>query len=127
MPLEALIRLAGSEESLTPARIVDLSGEGATLINPERRFRKGEDVQIIFETSGSTASSGSIASSDSIGAKPGSIASSDSIGTEYLIVTEIVRLSKDGDIMHLSFGPLNESTRDRIISFVLNQRKKKMH
>jgi hypothetical protein len=29
--------------------------------------------------------------------------------------------------MHLSFGPLNESTRDRIISFVLNQRKKKMH
>jgi hypothetical protein len=114
MPLEALIRLAGSEESLTPARIVDLSGGGATLINPERRFRKGEDVQIIFETSGSTASSGSIASSDSI-------------GTEYLIVTEIVRLSKDGDIMHLSFGPLNESTRDRIISFVLNQRKKKMH
>ena len=108
MPLEALIRLAGSEESLTPARIVDLSGGGATLINPERRFRKGEDVQIIFETSGS-------------------IASSDSIGTEYSIVTEIVRLSKDGDIMHLSFGPLNESTRDRIISFVLNQRKKKMH
>jgi c-di-GMP-binding flagellar brake protein YcgR len=99
--LEALIRLAGSEESLTPTPIVDLSGGGATLINPDRRFREGDDVQIVFETA--------------------------EIGTKYSIVGEIIRLSKDGGVIHLSFGPLNESTRDRLISFVLNQRKKKMH
>ncbi len=118
--MEALIRLAGSEESLTPTRIVDISGGGATLINPERRFRIAEDVQIVFKTQGRTASGGRTASS-------GSTASSDRTGTEYSIVAEIARLSKDDDIMHLTFGPLNESTRDRIISFVLNQRKKKMH
>ena len=112
--MEAFIRLAGSEESMTPTRIVDIGGGGATVINPERRFRRAEHVQIVFETPGKTVSSSSTASSGRT-------------GTEYSIVAEIVHLSKDDDIMHLTFGPLNESTRDRIISFVLNQRKKKMH
>ncbi len=117
IPMAAFVRLAGSEEPMTPTRFMDISGGGAALINPQRRFRTGEDVQIDFETP-ATPQSASV-DRNSVVVTPG--------GTEYSIVAEIVRLSRDGDVMHLVFGPLNESTRDRIVSFVLNLRRKKMH
>jgi len=93
--LDGLIRLAGSEEEPAPTRIVDLSGGGAALTNPERRYRNSEDVQITFHTSK---------------------------GGEYSIVGEVRRVSEDGDLLHVVFGPLAESTRDSLISFVLSQR-----
>jgi len=100
MDLEARIRLAGSDEQPTPTRIVDLSGGGATAANPELRFRKGDDVQVVFRTDA---------------------------GGEHSIVGEVVRLSDDAALIHVLFGPLADSPRDRLISFVLNQRNEKLN
>ncbi|HUV06631.1 MAG TPA: PilZ domain-containing protein, partial [Spirochaetia bacterium] len=95
--LPCFVRLAGSEEKPAPTRFDDLSGGGASIKNPDPKYRKGDDVEIQFQTSEDT---------------------------RYRIVSEIVRVSDEGDVLHLEFGPMNESGRDRLISFILNQRKK---
>jgi c-di-GMP-binding flagellar brake protein YcgR len=100
LKMGTLVRLAGSEEIPTPSYMSDLSGGGATANNPDRRFKIGDDVQIMFEIPGDQ---------------------------KYSIIGEVLRLSDERETMHIAFGPINESTRDRLISFVLNQKKKKMN
>jgi hypothetical protein len=91
------VRVAGSEEKPTQYRFLDLGGGGASIVNPELRFRPGDDIEITFTP-----------------------------GTEEPIelVGEVVRLSEAGKVMHVAFGPIREAMRDRIIGYILNAGKK---
>ena len=46
--------------------------------------------------------------------------------TEYKLVAEVRRLSHGGRLIHAVFGPMGDATRDRLISFVLSQRRRKI-
>lgn len=87
------VRVAGSEEKPASYRFVDIGGGGASISNPDLRFRPGDDIEITFEPPG---------------------------GESMELVGEVVRLSEAGKVMHVAFGPLREATRDRIIGYVLN-------
>lgn len=95
--MPVMVRVAGSEEKKTAYRFLDLGGGGASIVNPDLRFRPGDDIEITF-----------------------------SPGTEEPIelIGEVVRLSDAGKTMHVSFGPMREAMRDRIIGFILNVGKK---
>ncbi len=94
--MPARIGVAGSPDALTPAVLLDLSGGGASLENPELRFNEGDDVQILFRTHD---------------------------GVEYRLVAEVRRLSHGGRVLHVIFGPMNETIRDRLIALVLSLRR----
>lgn len=97
MAIPVQVRVAGSEEKPTQYRFLDLGGGGASIINPDLRFRPGDDIEIAFTP-----------------------------GTEGPIelVGEVVRLSDAGKVMHVAFGPIREAMRDRIIGYILNSGKK---
>jgi hypothetical protein len=96
MPVQ--VRVAGSEEKPAQHKFLDLGGGGASITNPDLRFRPGDDIEITF--------------------KP---------GTEepFELVGEVIRLSDAGKVMHVSFGPIREAMRDRIIGYILNIGKEK--
>ncbi len=87
-----LIRVAGSEEKPVKTIFVDLGGGGASVINPNKRFKLKDDVELIFYVSREERVS---------------------------VIGEVIRVSKNGDIIHLAFGPIRDSTRDKIIGYVL--------
>ena len=95
--LPAFVSVAGSAEQPTPSRLLDISGGGAAAENPGLRFNRGDDVQIIFRTEDDA---------------------------EYKLIGEVRRLSRGGQVMHMVFGPLGDTTRDRLIAFALRQRDK---
>lgn len=94
--MAARVGVAGSTEPLAPAHLVDLSGGGASLENPELRFSEGDDVQIQFKAEDEA---------------------------EYRLVGEVRRLSHSGRVLHVLFGPMSEMTRDRLIALVLRLRR----
>ncbi|RKX83256.1 MAG: hypothetical protein DRP57_08280 [Spirochaetes bacterium] len=91
--LPLLIRVAGSSEKVVQSRFLDLGGGGASIVNPEKRFKQGDDVELIFYISREERIS---------------------------IIGEVIRTSRNGDIMHVSFETIRESVRDRIIGFILS-------
>ncbi len=93
-----LIRVAGSTEHPIKTNFIDLGGGGASVINPEKRFKLKDDVELTFY----------ISKEDRI-----------------TVVGEVIRVSKNGEVIHLSFGPLRESVRDKIIGYVLKGNIKK--
>ena len=95
MPVQ--VRVAGSEEKQASYRFVDLGGGGASIINPDLRFRPGDDIEITFT--------------------PGAEGPIELVG-------EVIRLSEAGKVMHIVFGPIREAMRDRIIGYILNVGKK---
>lgn len=97
LSMPVAVRVAGSEEKQANYRFLDLGGGGASITNPELRFRPGDDIEIAFS--------------------PGT-------GEPIELVGEVIRLSDAGKVMHISFGPLREAMRDRIIGFILNVGKK---
>ena len=95
--LQARVSVAGSSESPTLTRFIDLSGGGASMENPALRFNPGDDVQILFKTHDDA---------------------------EFKLVAEVRRLSHGGRVLHAIFGPMSDMTRDRLIAFVLSLRKR---
>jgi hypothetical protein len=95
--LPARVGVAGSQEQPVVTRLIDLSGGGASLENPAMRFNSGDDVQIWFTTYD---------------------------GVEYRLVAEVRRLSHGGRVLHVVFGPMSDTARDRLIAFVLSLRKR---
>ena len=97
--IQGRIGVAGSDQTPTPARILDISGGGASIENPGLKFNQGEDIMIQFKTEDDA---------------------------EYKLIAEVRRLSRGGRLIHAGFGPLGDATRDRLISFVLSRKGRKL-
>jgi c-di-GMP-binding flagellar brake protein YcgR len=94
--MQARVGVAGSAETPAPTQMIDISGGGASLQNPGLRFNPGDDVLVQFKTPDDQ---------------------------EYRIVAEVRRLSHGGRVLHAVFGPMSDTTRDRLIAFVLSLRR----
>jgi c-di-GMP-binding flagellar brake protein YcgR len=81
------IRYPGAEEKPTLSTFYDLGGNGASLKNPRRRYSAGEAVELTFLAAGERCT----------------------------LVAEVLRTSKNRDVLHVRFAPMRETTRDRII------------
>jgi c-di-GMP-binding flagellar brake protein YcgR len=81
------VRYPGSEEQPTLSAFYDLGGNGASLKNPGRRYSSGDAVELTFLAA----------------------------GERFTLVAEVLRTSKHGDVLHVRFAPMRETTRDRII------------
>jgi len=88
LPVE--VRRAGSDGEPRSSLILDLSGDGAGLRNPGQSFAAGDDLQLEFQA----------------GAE------------QFVLVAEVLRLSRGGRVMHARFAPMRESARDRLIAAV---------
>ena len=81
------IRYPGSEEQPTLSTFYDLGGNGASLKNPDKRYSSGDAVELTFLAA----------------------------GERFTLVAEVLRTSKNRDVLHVRFAPMRETTRDRII------------
>ncbi|MEE8590616.1 MAG: PilZ domain-containing protein [Spirochaetia bacterium] len=81
------VRRPDSEEQHTMSTFYDLGGNGASLKNPEKRFSAGDDLELTFLAA----------------------------GQRFTLVAEVLRTSKAGEVLHMRFAPMQETTRDRII------------
>lgn len=88
--LPVAVRRAGVDAEARSSLILDISGEGAALRNPESRFAAGDDLQLDFQA----------------GSEP------------FSLVGEVLRLSRGGRVAHVRFAPMREAARDRLISAV---------
>jgi hypothetical protein len=81
------IRYPGTEDKPTLSTLYDLGGNGASLKNPGRRYSPGDAVELTFLAA----------------------------GERFTLVAEVLRTSKNRDVLHVRFAPMRETTRDRII------------
>jgi hypothetical protein len=81
------VRIPGSGEQPVLSTFQDLGGNGASLRNPAKRFRPGEALELTFLAA----------------------------GERFTLVAEVLRVSKGGEVLHVRFAPMPETTRDRII------------
>jgi len=82
-----IVRYPGTEERPTLTTFYDLGGNGASLKNPGRRYRSGDAVELTFLAA----------------------------GERFTLVAEVLRTSRNGEVLHVRFAPMRETTRDRII------------
>jgi hypothetical protein len=85
--LPVYIMLRDKLEEPIRSSIVDLSGGGASLRNPDMNVSPGDDLALSFS--------------------PG--------GERFTVPARVVRLSTDGRIIHVQFQRLSEAARDRLI------------
>jgi hypothetical protein len=81
------VRPAGTEEQAELSNFYDLGGNGASLKNPGKRYKSGDALELSFMAA----------------------------GERFSLVAEVLRSSKNGEVLHVRFAPMRESTRDRII------------
>lgn len=88
LTLPIFVRPAGSEEKPLLSAFLDLGGGGASLRNPQNRFKAGMDLELTFLPSGADRLS---------------------------LTAKVIRASRGGKILHVRFGTMTDSARDRII------------
>ncbi len=94
LKLPVYIKPTGSSEPPLRTNIIDLSGGGASILNTAQNFHEKEDVTLIFFTP-----------------RP-----------ERMILTaHVIRVSEGGKTLHVSFGHMLESSRDRIIGYLFRR------
>ncbi len=81
------VRRPASEDQHAVSTFYDLGGNGASLKNPQKRFSSGDDLELTFLAA----------------------------GERFTLVAEVLRTSKNGNVLHVRFAPMRESTRDHII------------
>lgn len=86
------VKRAGSHEHYALTTIKDLGGGGASITNPDKRFVLDDKLSLTFFTPGRK---------------------------RINLSATVVRLSENGETLHLNFGAMPESNRDRIIRFLL--------
>jgi len=91
--LPVLVRTAGSEEKPLKSQFHDIGGGGASLENPQKRFKPGADVELMFHPQARSTLN---------------------------VVGSVVRTSKAGNVMHVTFEKMKEATRDRIYRVILS-------
>jgi hypothetical protein len=81
------LRRPDTEDQHMVSTFYDLGGNGASLKNPQKRFSAGDDLELTFLVA----------------------------GERFALVAEVLRTSKNGEVLHARFAPMRETTRDRII------------
>ena len=92
MQLEIQIKQHVIDEEPVPTTLIDLGGGGARVANPSENFKEGDEVLLIMELE----DEGEVQA-------PG----------------KVVSLSKDKRDLHIQFDSIKDSTRDRIIGYIL--------
>jgi len=93
-------------ETANPIRMTctDLGGGGASLINPDRRYKTGDRLDLYFHIYPQRRSPEPLRPSGR---------------RQHIHITgEVVRLSEGGRKVHILFHPLPEAVRDRIIKYL---------
>jgi len=94
LKLPVYIKPTGSSERPLRTTIIDLGGGGASILNTAQNFHEKEDVTLIFFTP-----------------RP-----------ERMVLTaHVIRVSEGGKTLHVSFGHMLESSRDRIIGYLFRR------
>ncbi|WP_455383027.1 PilZ domain-containing protein [Salinispira pacifica] len=93
--LPVFIKATGSEDRPQKSRFIDLGGGGASLQNPGAQFRKGDEIDLSFHPD-----------------------SEDRLS----LTAHVVRTSHAGNVLHVDFGHLRESVRDRIYRVLFDKR-----
>jgi c-di-GMP-binding flagellar brake protein YcgR len=89
------VKRVGTQEHYALTTIKDLGGGGASITNPDKRFVLDDKLSLTFFT----------------------------LGRKRInLSATVVRLSENGETLHLSFGAMPESSRDRIIRFLLQKK-----
>jgi c-di-GMP-binding flagellar brake protein YcgR len=88
-PYQSTETIRGARSVSTPFKsiLTDLSGGGASLINPEGAFQPDQQIELSFAPH----------------------------GEEFHVVGQVVRVSRDGQVIHVEFQALEESDRERIV------------
>jgi len=92
--LPVYVMLRDKLEEPIRSSIVDLSGGGASLRNPDMNVSPGDELALSFS--------------------PG--------GERFTVPARVVRLSANGKVMHVQFQRLSESARDRLIGSLFKAR-----
>ncbi len=95
--LPVYVKRAESEEHSVLSTLIDLSGGGASLVNRDMLFRAGDRISISLAAS----------------------------RTKRIYITgDVIRMSRGGKTIHVEFGNMLESSRDRIIRLLFMPEKK---
>lgn len=89
--LPVYVKPLESEEHPFPSRFIDLGGGGASLVNPDGRFKVGDKIYLTFYQSHDT---------------------------KIDLIGSIVRLSSKGKIAHIEFVTIADSNRDHIMGLL---------
>jgi c-di-GMP-binding flagellar brake protein YcgR len=90
----AYVRPAGEDEPHDETQFLDIGGGGASLVNPYSKYSPGDDVEISF----SPQSNGTLS-----------------------VAARVIRTSHGGDVIHVKYEHLRESTRDRIYGIMFSE------
>jgi len=85
--LEVEVQSGERDERPVKSRFLDLGGGGASLYNPSTRYQKGDQLELRFQTGP---------------------------GESLTLIARVVRTSRNNSVLHVDFGELRESMRDRI-------------
>lgn len=96
LKLHVYIKPSGSHERPVLSRFVDLGGGGASLNNTEKNFQLKDSIDLSFSTSRES---------------------------QFKIKAEVLRVSGDRQTLHVVFGHIPDSSRDRIIGYLFSQKK----
>ena len=91
MNLKVFLKNDAIKEEMKESQLIDISGNGASLLNPGKNFKKGDDIRFFFHNDENEW---------------------------YGVNAEVIRLSQMGKTMHIRFGHLKDTIRDRIIGLV---------
>jgi len=69
------------------SQLLDLGGEGASLVNPQKRLSAGDLPELSFRVGGES----------------------------FRLTAEVLRVSRDGQVLHVLFHGLREADRDRLL------------
>jgi len=89
--LPVLLRREGSKEKLDHAYICDLSAGGLSVTNPEKKYVKEDDLSLFFH---------------------------EETDKNFHLYGEVVRVSNNNKILHIKFGHVTDSDRDRLVGFI---------
>jgi hypothetical protein len=89
--LPILVRQEGSTEKPLKSVIIDLSAGGMSIENPQRRYQKGDDLRLFFH---------------------------EDTGAAFDIDGEVIRVSRNREVLHIRFGHMIDSVQDRIMGFI---------
>ncbi|MBN2443568.1 MAG: PilZ domain-containing protein [Spirochaetales bacterium] len=89
MPI--LICKEGSKEEPDHAEVRDISAGGLSITNPGKKYKKEDDLSLFFQKD---------------------------TDKSYHLSGEVVRVSGNNKILHIKFGHVSKSDRDRIVGFI---------
>lgn len=84
LPVQVLVR---EGEPPLGSQLLDLGGEGASLLNPQKRLSASELAELAFQVGGQS----------------------------FRLTAEVLRVSRDGQVLHVRFHGLRDPDRDRLL------------